>query len=297
MSRLLGSLLFIFTVNFAFGQHVQLSTPYVLNRSLVNPSYLGEMDTESWDVFGGIRQKWVTVPGAPTVQLFHAAYKPTDLHSVGLQINRNSYATYNYTSVGVPYSFDVKFGDDAKLRLGLAPRIIQSNIDFSKSITELPNDPAMGNVDKVRTFLDAAAGANFVFLDKYRFGVGMSNFLINASVDGDRLLDYTSYSMATLFADASINLVKIDNRTPVGFDLDGIYYFNGINSGVGEFYLRSGTKEFQFGLGYKTVGDMVCLMKLTQGNFYMVYSAEIGTTYTEFNTFGGHFIAIGLKGK
>lgn len=297
MSRLLGSLLFILAFNVSYGQHVQFSTPFVLNRALVNPSYIGDLKTESWDVFGGIRQKWVTVPGAPSVQLFQARYKPTDLHGIGLQINRNSYATYSYTSVGIPYSFDLKFNDEAIVRLGLSPRIIQSNIDFSNAITELPNDPAMGNVDPVRTFLDAAAGVNVMLDNKFRFGLGMSNFLINGSVDGASLLDYTSYSMATVFADASVNLVERSRRTPVGHDVDAIYYFNGINAGVGEFYLRSGTKEFQFGLGYKTVGDVVCLMKLTQGNFYVVYSAEIGTIYTQMNTFGGHFLAIGLKGK
>lgn len=300
MLRSLDKILLFYCCAFGFlgqlrAQQIQLNTPFITVRSVVNPAYLGELELDQIDFFMGTKQKWQNVPGAPQVDVLQLNKKWTKRNSVGFNFVRHSFATYKYNSFNIPYCFDAKINDASTLRLGLTTRFINSNIDFTESVTENPIEPAVGNYRPNTWFLDATAGFAFFYKTRVKFGGAINNFVVNGSINGSDLLDYNNYSVFQGLFDCSVNMVEKDKLT---VSADYIRYITRITPAISEFYIRS-RLDFEelrltVGVGYKSTSDFVTFTKINYKGNYLIVTTQMNNSDNQLGYFSGNFFGIGM---
>lgn len=297
----LDKLLFFFCCVLGFlgqlkAQQIQLNTPFITVRSVINPAYLGELELDQIDFFMGTKQKWQNVPGAPQVDVLQLNKKWTKRNSVGFNFVRHSFATYKYNSFNIPYCFDAKINDASTLRLGLTTRFINSNIDFTQSVTENPNEPAIGNYEPNTWFLDATAGFAYFYKSRVKFGAAINNFVVNGSVNDYDLLDYNNYSIFQGLFDCSLNMFQTNN---LKISADFIQYRTRITPSITEFYLRSDLDFEQLkltvGVGYKSTLEFVTFTKVDYNGNYLIVTTEMNNSGNQLGNFSGIFFGIGMK--
>lgn len=282
---------------FSNAQQIQLNTPFVLNRNMINPSYDGALDFHQFDFFMGSKQKWNgVVPGAPTVNVFHAMAKFTDKHSVGVQLIEHNFATFNYKAFAIPYSFTAKINDNHSFKLGLSPRFIQSTIDFSNAITEMTIEPAKDDYSRLTVFIDATAGISYHYKNRIKIGASMSNFLVNGSANDPDMLNYSQYSILQGLFD--VQYVMLENNISQ-VSIDALCVTNGTLSPSIQAYV-TGSKKFSnaaalMAIGYKSTGEFVTIIRLQMPKFYYLYSYEIPISGNQLSTFTGNYVGLGYR--
>jgi type IX secretion system PorP/SprF family membrane protein len=279
-----------------FAQQIQMNTPFLLNRNYINPSYNGILDFHQFDFFMGSKSKWNGVPGSPTVNAAHAMAKFSDKHSGGIQLVEHAFATFNYKSFALPYSFTAKFNEDHALKLGLATRFIQSNIDFSNAITEMTIEPAKDNYSRLTVFLDANAGMSYHFKDRFSMGLAMTNFVVNGSVNEPDLLNYASYSLLQGTADLHYKFYKSERNSS---SFDALVTTNGAMPATYQLYLSTEQKiadaKALLGIGYKSTGDLVTILRIHMPKFYYLYTFETPVLGQQLTAFTGNYVGFGYK--
>ena len=279
-----------------FAQQIQMNTPFLLNRNYINPSYNGILDFHQFDFFMGSKSKWNGVPGSPTVNAAHAMAKFTDKHTGGIQLVEHAFATFNYKSFALPYSFTAKINDDHAIKLGLAPRFVQSNIDFSNAITEMTIEPAKDDYARITVFIDANAGLSYHYKDRFSMGVAMSNFVVNGSINEPELLNYASYSLLQGTADMHYNFLKSDNNST---SFDALVTTNGALPATYQLFLtteqRIAESQALLGIGYKSTGDLVSILRIHMPKFYYLYTFELPILGQQLTAFTGNYIGFGYK--
>ena len=279
-----------------FAQQIQMNTPFLLNRNYINPSYNGILDFHQFDFFMGSKSKWNFVPGSPTINAAHAMAKFTDKHTGGIQLVEHAFATFNYKSFALPYSFTAKINDDHAIKLGLAPRFVQSNIDFSNAITEMTVEPAKDDYARITVFIDANAGLSYRYKDRFSMGVAMSNFVVNGSINEPDLLNYASYSLLQGTADMHYNFLKSDNNST---SFDALVTTNGALPATYQLFLtteqRIAESQALLGIGYKSTGDLVSILRIHMPKFYYLYTFELPILGQQLTAFTGNYIGFGYK--
>lgn len=277
-----------------FAQQIQMNTPFLLNRNYINPSYNRILDFHQFDFFMGSKSKWNGVPGSPTVNAAHAMAKFSDKHTGGIQLIEHAYATFNYKSFALPYSFTAKLNKNHTLKLGLATRFVQSNIDFSNAITEMTIEPAKDNYLRLTVFVDANAGVSYHFKDRFSMGLAMTNFVVNGSVNEPELLNYASYSLLQTTYDVHYVLHRSQNMSLM---IDALATTNGAMASTYQLFM---TAERQFtgaiglaGFGYKSTGELVSIARLRMPKFYYLYTFEIPVRGPSLTSFTGTYIGLG----
>lgn len=288
--------IFIFLPQAGFAQQIQMNTPFLLNRNYVNPSYNGNLDLHQFDFFIGSKSKWDGIPGSPTVNAAHAMAKFTEKHSGGIQLIEHAFATFNYKSFALPYSFTAKLNERHTFRLGLSTRFVQSNIDFSNAITEMTIEPAKENYDRITVFLDANAGISYHYEKRLAVGLSISNFLVNGSVNESELLNYASYSLLQTTYDVHYVLHRSQNMSLM---IDALATTNGAMTATYQLFM---TAERQFtgaiglaGFGYKSTGELVSIARLKMPKFYYLYTFEIPVRGSSLTSFTGTYIGLGYS--
>ena len=279
-----------------FAQQIQMNTPFLLNRNYINPSYNGILDFHQFDFFMGSKSKWNGVPGSPTVNAAHAMAKFTEKHTGGIQLVEHAFATFNYKSFALPYSFTAKINDNHAVKLGLAPRFVQSNIDFSNAITEMTIEPAKDDYARITVFIDANAGLSYHYKDRFSMGVAMSNFVVNGSINEPDLLNYASYSLLQGTADLHYNFLKSDKNSA---SFDALVTSNGALPATYQLFLTTEQKianaKALIGIGYKSAGDIVTIVRIHMPKFYYLYTFETPMLGKQFTAFTGNYVGFGYK--
>jgi len=277
-------------------QQVQMNTPFLLNRTLINPSYSGALEFHQFDFFMGTKSKWNGVPGAPVVNASHALARFTKKHSGGIQFVENAYATHNYKSFAIPYSFTAKLNDSHAIMLGLVPRFTQSSIDFSNATTELTVEPARSNYSRIGVSMDATAGISYHFKRKLSVGVAMANFLTRGNVRLANLPNYTSFSLLQGVFDAHYLAWKSENHT---IKLDVLATTNGALPVTYESYVSNTMSvkdnSLLFGVGYKSTGDAVFIVRALMPKFYYLYTLDIPILGQQITPFTGNYFGFGYR--
>ena len=290
-------LILVFLPLISSAQQIQLNTPFLLNRNMINPSYNGVLDFHQFDFFAGSKQKWNgVVPGAPTVNVFHALAKFTDKHSGGIQLIEHNYATFNYKAFALPYSFSAKINENHSFKLGLSPRFIQSSIDFSNAITEMTIEPAKDDYSRLTVFIDATAGISYHYKNRIKIGASMSNFLVNGSANDPDMLSYSQYSILQGLFD--MQYVMLENSISQ-LSIDALCVTNGPLSSSFQVYV-TGSKNFSnattlMAVGYKSTGEIVTIIRLQMPKFYYLYSYEIPISGNQLSTFTGNYVGLGYR--
>lgn len=279
-----------------FAQQIQMNTPFLLNRNYINPSYNGILDFHQFDFFMGSKSKWNAVPGSPTVNAAHAMAKFTEKHTGGIQLVEHAFATFNYKSFALPYSFTAKINDNHAVKLGLAPRFVQSNIDFSNAITEMTIEPAKDDYARITVFIDANAGLSYHYKDRFSMGVAMSNFVVNGSINEPDLLNYASYSLLQGTADLHYNFLKSDKNSA---SFDALVTSNGALPATYQLFLTTEQKianaKALIGIGYKSTGDIVTIVRIHMPKFYYLYTFETPMLGKQLTAFTGNYVGFGYQ--
>ena len=279
-----------------FAQQIQMNTPFLLNRNYINPSYNSILDFHQFDFFMGSKSKWNGVPGSPTVNAAHAMAKFTEKHTGGIQLVEHAFATFNYKSFALPYSFTAKINDDHAVKLGLAPRFVQSNIDFSNAFTEMTIEPAKDNYARITVFIDANAGLSYHYKDRFSMGVAMSNFVVNGSINEPDLLNYASYSLLQGTVDLHYNFLKSDKNST---SFDALVTSNGALPATYQLFLTTEQQiadaKALIGIGYKSTGDIVAILRIHMPKFYYLYTFETPMLGKQLTAFTGNYIGFGYK--
>jgi type IX secretion system PorP/SprF family membrane protein len=279
-----------------FAQQIQMNTPFLLNRNYINPSYNGILDFHQFDFFMGSKSKWNGVPGSPTVNAAHAMAKFTEKHTGGIQLVEHAFATFNYKSFALLYSFTAKINDNHAVKLGLAPRFVQSNIDFSNAITEMTIEPAKDDYARITVFIDANAGLSYHYKDRFSMGVAMSNFVVNGSINEPDLLNYASYSLLQGTADLHYNFLKSDKNSA---SFDALVTSNGALPATYQLFLTTEQKianaKALIGIGYKSTGDIVTIVRIHMPKFYYLYTFETPMLGKQLTAFTGNYVGFGYK--
>ena len=273
-----------------------MNTPFLLNRNYINPSYNSILDFHQFDFFMGSKSKWNGVPGSPTVNAAHAMAKFTEKHTGGIQLVEHAFATFNYKSLALPYSFTAKINDDHAVKLGLAPRFVQSNIDFSNAFTEMTIEPAKDNYARITVFIDANAGLSYHYKDRFSMGVAMSNFVVNGSINEPDLLNYASYSLLQGTVDLHYNFLKSDKNST---SFDALVTSNGALPATYQLFLTTEQQiadaKALIGIGYKSTGDIVTILRIHMPKFYYLYTFETPMLGKQLTAFTGNYIGFGYK--
>ena len=279
-----------------FAQQIEMNTPFLLHRHYVNPSYNGVLDFHQLDLFMGSKSKWNGVPGSPTVNAAHAIAKFTDEHTLGIQMVEHAYATFNYQSIALPYSFTAKLNDYHALKLGLATRFVQSNIDFSNAITEMTIEPALDNYSRLTVFVDANAGVSYHFKDRFSMGLAMTNFVVNGSVNEPDLLNYAAYSLLQGTADIHYIFYRTERNSS---SFDALVTSNGAMPATYQLFLTTEQQISEakalIGIGYKSTGDLVTILRIHMAKFYYLYTFEAPVAGQQLTAFTGNYVGLGYK--
>ena len=150
-----------------------------------------------------------------------------------------------------------------------------SNRDFSNAITEMTIEPAKDNYSRITVFIDANAGLSYHYKDRLSMGIAMSNFVVNGSINEPDLLNYASYSLLQGTADLHYNFLK-SNKNRSSFD--ALVTSNGALPATYQMFLTTeqyiSDAKALIGIGYKSTGDIVTIVRIHMPKFYYLYTFE-----------------------
>lgn len=275
-------------------QEVVFNTPFYYTRNIMNSSYAGMSSGISTTLL--YKQQWAGIEGAPTTSLLNVDFplsrKKGNNNAIGIGIINNQYATYSYTTIYVPNSYDLKLGKgDQSLRFGLAPKIVVNAIDLSQAIAEDPTDPTLLVGAPTFTYLDANFGVSYLISKEIAFGISIDNFITNVFADRADRINYSNYSATTINGDVRFYTPDLKKGAPRLFIDANVQHQLGLKT---EFsgYARLGELDQNIGIGYRSSGALLAIIQASISSIQIAYSFEYSFTDIQSYTAGGHFICL-----
>ncbi len=134
-----------------------------------NPAYTGS--DSSLNLMLVNHTQWTGFKGGPQYNILTLDGKVINKHTgLGLSIISDRKGVNSRTGATISYSYKLKFKDQVYLLLGLSAGAVSQAIDYSKAVTEDPNDPSLFTNAQRKTAFDANAGLAFVY-KKLEIGV------------------------------------------------------------------------------------------------------------------------------
>ena len=166
-------MLFLLSIDQSNAQIEPQLSNYMYNLQNINPAYVGSI--ENSNITGVFRSQWTGLNGAPESQwLSYGTPLNSNKMGLGLNLVNDKIGPASYKSFSVVYAYNILFGDDSKLSLGLNGGGSLLDIDFSKGNFQNPDDMAINNIENE---FYVKAGAGFLYSSpKWYFGVSVPNF-------------------------------------------------------------------------------------------------------------------------
>nr|WP_321411298.1 type IX secretion system membrane protein PorP/SprF [uncultured Allomuricauda sp.] len=123
---------FCFAISSVKAQQEAQYTQYMYNTSSINPAYIGSK--ENLNITALHRSQWVGLEGAPKTQTL-AISAPIDYDkrlSLGLSVINDVAGITDETYFNIDFSYNIPFGEYAKLSFGLKAVGHLLNVDFQK---------------------------------------------------------------------------------------------------------------------------------------------------------------------
>lgn len=276
-------------------QEAVFNTPFYYTRNVMNSSYAG-MSSTGIDAVLLYKQQWAGMEGAPTTALlnidFPLSRKRGNNSAMGIGIINNQYATYSYTTIYLPISYDLKLGrGEQSLRFGLAPKIVVNAIDLSQAVAEDPTDPTLTVGAPSFTYLDANFGMSYLISEEISFGISVDNFITNVFADRAQRTNYSNYSATTVNGDVRFYTPDLKKGAPRLFIDAKVQHQLGLKT---EFsgYARAGEIKQNIGIGYRSSGAILAIIQASVSSVSIAYSYEYSFNDIQTYTAGGHFIAL-----
>lgn len=165
-SGVLRSVLFLLLLckadGLLFAQQLPFSSQYYTDQFVVNPAFTGT--SENVNAFLTHRSQWTGIAGAPQTS-YLTLDGPTQTKNVGLGLKVYSDVTDMISRTGafVNYSYKLKIDNDNTLYFGLAMGVLDTKIDFSKSVVLDKDDPLLFQQPQNKTVFSADFGVVYLW--------------------------------------------------------------------------------------------------------------------------------------
>ena len=178
----LKSILFLLLLSKAdgllFAQQLPFSSQYYTDQFVINPAFTGT--SENVNAFLTHRSQWTGIAGAPqTSYLTLDGPTPTKNVGLGLKVYSDVTDMISRTGAFANYSYKLKIDNDNTLYFGLAMGVIDTKIDFSKSVILDKDDPLLFQQPQNKTVFSADFGVVYMW-QKLTVGFAIPQILGNS---------------------------------------------------------------------------------------------------------------------
>ena len=231
-----------------------LSSQYYTNQYLVNPAFAGA--GEGLKLNAAYRKLWSNVPGSPLIQNLTADYGFNKV-GLGLTVTNESAGLQRQTRVVGSYAYHLRLNDNNhQLHFGVSLGFMNQRLE-NADIYGNPNDPAVGQYNNRKTYLDGDFGAAYTS-DKLNIHAAIPNLKSLLKKDVIKLADvatfYTAVSYKIGISEGAEGIdvePKVAYRGVKGFDniWDAGAQFGIVNKQVFLLTMYHSTRNATFGLG------------------------------------------------
>lgn len=171
MKKILGIALILGAVSSIFGQQTPTFDHYLTNQYLVNPAAAG---LNGNNAYLNLRNQWQGFVGAPQTQALtiDGNFK-REKFGLGLKVINDKVNIIGATSAYLSYSYNVKFSETHKLRLGLSGGLYQNRIIYDNIVAEDPTEAQIFGKNQSASNFDANIG---LYYSIGKFSLGASGF-------------------------------------------------------------------------------------------------------------------------
>jgi type IX secretion system PorP/SprF family membrane protein len=149
-----------------FGQQLNISSLYNLNKYEINPAVAGS--EEGMPTAFSFRKSWIGIDGAPTTQRLSTHLGVGKSMGVGLQVINNVQGPLRRTGMEATYAYHISLNatDSSYLSFGLSAFLYQYYLNKQSFVVEDPSDPVIQGSEK-KLVPDAAFGVYYHARDYY----------------------------------------------------------------------------------------------------------------------------------
>lgn len=177
MKKLLGIALILGFVSSSIGQQTPTFDHYLTNQYLVNPAAAG---LNGNNAYLDLRNQWQGFVGAPQTQALtvDGNFK-REKFGLGLKIVNDKVNIIGATSAYLTYSYNVKFSETHKLKLGLSGGLYQNRIIYDNIVAEDPTEAQIFGKNQSASNFDANLGLLYT-LGNFSLGASAFHILPNS---------------------------------------------------------------------------------------------------------------------
>ena len=289
-----------FTIGFGtvvYAQQLPQLTQYMINNYAINPAIAGMHDY--YQVNTTIRNQWAGINDAPRTTILSIYGKKNDHVGLGGVVYNDQAGPTSRLGGNISYTYHLSLSSEVKAAFALAAgfsqfKILKEGLNFEDNFA---NEAQGGDI--VEAVPDATFGFN-TYGKNWYFGLSIPQLLsyspdlidrnfydnFNVESDGKLLRHYYvlgayKYQIDPFWSIEPSLLLKSFKAAPTQFDI-----------GVKTTY----DDKLWFGGGYRTNGDILCLLGYTINERYVVgYSYDIATGPIGIASNGSHEFMLGIK--
>jgi len=289
-----------FTLGFGtvvYAQQLPQLTQYMINNYAINPAIAGMYDY--YQVNTTIRNQMVGINDAPRTTILSIYGKKSDHVGLGGVVYNDQAGPTSRLGGNMSYTYHFSLSSEVKAAFALAAGFSQFKISKDEIDWEDPNSSDAQGGDIVRAVPDATFGFN-TYGKNWYFGLSIPQLLsyspdlydrnvydnLDEESQGKLLRHYYvlgayKHQIDPFWSIEPSLLLKSFKASPTQFDI-----------GVKTTY----DDKLWFGGGYRTNGDILCLLGYTINERYMLgYSYDISTGPIGIASNGSHEFMLGIK--
>ena len=277
----------ICTTGMLFGQQLDISSLYNLNKYEINPAVAGS--EEGMPTAFSYRKNWIGFDGAPTMQRLSTHIGVGKSMGVGLKVLNSVQGPLRRTGMEATYAYHISLNtaDSSYLSFGLSGYLYQYYLNKQSLVVEDPTDPVVQGSEK-KVVPDAAFGVYYyarnyyIGLSIYQLFQGRIRFDANDIADNQQIRHY---------------FMNMGYRFDIGEDfelepsvllkyVEGSVFQTDIN--VYATYL----KMISLGVSYRTSNAIVLQLGYRTGALNIAYAYDIGMSDISSVSSGSHEIMV-----
>lgn len=280
-----GVVLIVSTTLSSFGQQDDpMYSQYMFNIQAFNPAYVGSWECVGFMVLG--RYQWVGFDGAPETHTFTVqAPLRNERVGLGLSVISDNIGKEKRLAFFTDYSYKLKVGDQASLRLGLKAGFTSYKNDLSRyTVIDEGDDSFLGDIRE--KFMPNAGVGLFLSAPRYYVGFSIPKILKNDFENGvgdyksdieyrnmDMIAGYV-FDMGTSVKFKPSVMFRHSESQPFVYDLNASFLFKE------KFWLGAMFRSTSWNGGGSAFGGNVQFIiseKLRLGYAYDLNSGKIGS--------------------
>lgn len=280
MRKVLFVCIALLSVSSVFGQQDPLHANYRFNSFIVNPAAAG-MEGQ-WAARASYRSEWTRFPGAPITTTASISGLISDRSAVGLNFISDVIGPENTWGFQGAYAYHIPL-NTSNLSLGLGFRGVNYSLDPARTITLVPNDPAV--MFDPEWLMDLSFGA-FLYNRKYYIGVSAPQVVQISDPEVKELVPHIYGLLGYKFLIGGSTILE-----PSAFLKFASEFQFDIN--LKAWFLDN---QLMFGAGYRDAGFISVMTGFNVKDRYQFsYAYDFSTQDFQAYTWGSHEVTFGIE--